>query len=295
MAKNNILRTYPIRTSRNKWEIKLFSQHKCNESCSIRFENDISFPDQILIMNNPKFIDNKCEIYNKIGKTFVRFAYFNYDTSELNDNEILYDANKIVIPDKIFTLTVDYPLSYLFEIIVHTDNDGFTLKQLIVYIRTLYEYMYDEEERTSTPQIYNLKKYCSSCGNKELHKYIENTNKNDGECSICFNNYDDDNDAGKLKCGHIFHNSCIKRWFTTSGTCPICRSNVFECKNCDGNGIIYYQFTGTVIPIDQRGMFDHRNHTNGIFGIYNCDIEDLILDKMIYDRNKKKLYVNIIS
>ena len=295
MVKNNILRTYPTRTSRNKWEIKLFSQHKCNESCNISFENDENFPEQILVTNNPKFIDGKCDMHNNIEKTFIRFAYFDYDTSRLNDNEILYDADRIVIPDKIFTLTVDYPLSYFFEIIVRTDNDGFTLRQLVSYIRTLYEYIYNEEERTSTPHIYNLKKYCSSCGNKDLYKYIDNESKNEGDCAICFNDYNDDNDAGKLKCGHTFHNTCIKRWFTTSGTCPICRSNVFECKNCDGNGIIYYQFTGTIIPIEQRGMFSYRNLTNGIFGIYDSDIEDLILDKMIYDRRKKKLYINIIS
>ena len=295
MAKNNILRRYPIRTTRNKWEIKLFSQHKCDESCNIRFENDINFPEQIIVTNNPKYVDNKCEYYNIIEKTFIRFAYFNYDTSQLNDNEILYDADRIVIPDKVFTLTINYPLSYLFEIIVRTDNDGFTLKQLVAYIRTLYEYIYTEEERTSTPQLYNLKKYCSSCGNKDLQKYIENIQKNDGTCDICFTDYNEDDQAGKLKCGHIFHNACITRWFTTSGTCPICRSNVFECKNCDGSGIIYYQFTGTVIPIEQRGIFTYRNHTNGIFGIYDCDIEDLILDKMVYDRIKKKLYINIIS
>jgi len=295
MVKNNILRTYPTRTSRNKWEIKLLSQHKCDESCNIRFENDINFPEQILVTNNPEFIDNKCEIYNKIEKTFIRFAYFNCNTSQLNDNEILYGGDIIVIPDKVFTLTVDFPLSYFFEIIVRTNNNGFTLKQLISYIKTLYEYIYNEEERTSTPHIYNLKKFCASCGNKDFHKYIENIDKNNGECSICFNNYEDDNNIGKLKCGHIFHNSCIKKWFVTSGTCPICRSNVFECENCDGNGIIYYQFTGTIIPIEQRGISSYRNQTNGIFGIYDHDIEDLILDKMVYDRKKKKLYINIIS
>ena len=230
MAKN-ILRTYPIRTSRNKWEIKLYSQHKCNENCNIHFENDKDFPDQIIVTNNPNYIDNKCEYYNKIERTYIRFAYFNYDTCNIEDNDFLYDADRIVIPDKKFTLTIDYPLSYYFEIVVNTANEGFTLKQIVAYIRTLYEYIYEEEERTSTPQIYQLKKYCITCGNKDLHKYIEDIKTYEGECSICYNNYEDDNDTGKLKCNHIFHNTCIKKWFNTSGTCPICRSNVFECKN----------------------------------------------------------------
>jgi hypothetical protein len=37
-----------------------------------------------------------------------------------------------------------------------------------------------------------------------------------------------------LKCNHIFHKACIKRWFYENGittTCPMCRSNFhLKCK-----------------------------------------------------------------
>ena len=57
-------------------------------------------------------------------------------------------------------------------------------------------------------------------------------------CSICFDpiNYD----KKKLKCDHIFHQKCIKKWYSKNvnlddnldcylcGSCPICRSKSEE-------------------------------------------------------------------
>jgi hypothetical protein len=31
-----------------------------------------------------------------------------------------------------------------------------------------------------------------------------------------------------LPCNHIFHNTCISRWFENNNTCPTCRTVVFE-------------------------------------------------------------------
>ena len=296
MSIDNILRRYPIRKTRNKWEIKLFSQHVCNNNCIIRFMEDENNPERIIIYNNPKFINGKCEYCNSLTRTYIRFAFFDPNNCYISDNEILHGFNDIVIPDKRFRTIIHYPLSHYFEVIVSTDEYGFTLKKILNYIKNLYEYIYEEEERTATPQTYQLKKYCMSCGNKDLDKYAHNVvQENNSECSICYNDYHDDKNAVKLKCDHIFHNSCIKTWFENSGTCPICRSNVFECTNCNGNGIIYYQFVGIVIPIEERGININRNYTNGSFGIYNYDLEDLFIESLIYDRKKKNLHINIIS
>ena len=40
------------------------------------------------------------------------------------------------------------------------------------------------------------------------------------ECSICLNS---STCGGKLKCGHIFHENCINKWFEFKNTCPNCR------------------------------------------------------------------------
>lgn len=41
-------------------------------------------------------------------------------------------------------------------------------------------------------------------------------------CSICF----EECPTFELKCGHLFHKSCIKEWYKTNKTCPLCRKNI---------------------------------------------------------------------
>ena len=127
-------------------------------------------------------------------------------------------------------------------------------------------------------------------------KYIEHIRPlNDTECCICCCEYGEAETVSKLPCKHIFHDDCISRWFLKSGTCPVCRNNVFECEHCDGSGIINYQFIGTVIPFENRDGYMTRNLTNGTFGIYNSDIEDLFIESLKYNRLEKRMHINIIS
>ena len=295
---DKIIRRYPIRKTRKKWNIKLYSRHICSEFCDIKILRDARIPTQLFIMNNPFYKNGKCEKYNIISDTFIRLAYFNSENNHIDDSNELYDPNIKVIPDSCFKLSVYYPLTYLFEIIISSNTqDGYSLKDIIGYIKTLYEFIYEEEERTATPQIYNLTKYCIECSNKDVETHIENIECQNSkeDCCICYNEYAKGEIIGKLKCGHLYHKDCVVKWFDSNGTCPMCRYNVFDCKNCDGSGIIHYRFVGTVIPIEERGVNTYRNMTNGIFGIYDCDLEDLIINGLSYDRTKKHLRMNIIS
>jgi len=288
-------RIYPIRTTKNKWKIKLHKIHFCNSNCKIKI---IKEHDSLVLINNPDYKDEKCQNYGKIKKTLINISQFNEDNCLVDDNGVLFNYDSKVIPDRSFKLNIIYPLSYKFEIMITTDTkSGYTLKELIKYIKILYKFVYEEEERTSTPQLFKLKKYCISCGNKDFEKYIKQIDSRnvEGSCCICFNDYSTENMIGKLYCGHMYHNECIKNWFSNTGTCPVCRNNAFECKECDGTGVIHYEFNGTVIPIEHRGINLNRNMTNGVFGIYDYDFEDLLIESLFYDRTKKELQMNIIS
>lgn len=46
------------------------------------------------------------------------------------------------------------------------------------------------------------------------------------ECSICLNEYVENDILRRLPCDHFFHINCIDPWFSLSQTCPLCRSNV---------------------------------------------------------------------
>ena len=55
---------------------------------------------------------------------------------------------------------------------------------------------------------------------------IENNNtKNCDECSICYEEMN--NDIVFTKCKHKFHKKCLSEWISYKNTCPKCR---FEFK-----------------------------------------------------------------
>lgn len=293
-------RVYPIRTSRKFWSIPLFCYHMCNQNCNILIVSNNS--NQYILIDNPDYYNGKCSYNNKLKKTTVKISLFDINSPQ-GDSGLLYNPDEKVIMDNSFKVSIYFPLSYVFEVVISTPktNNGFTLKELIYSIKNLYEFIYEEELRTSSPQIFNLKKFCTNCGNKDLSKFIEKIDidnlKDLDDCCICYSNIinsqEDFDFTIKLKCSHIFHNKCIKTWLEKSGTCPLCRYNIFECTNCDGSGIIYYNFTGSVIPYEERGMNINRNISNGVFGIHTFDLEDLVIEKLFYNKIEKRLYVNM--
>ncbi|GMI68819.1 hypothetical protein HRI_000551200 [Hibiscus trionum] len=43
------------------------------------------------------------------------------------------------------------------------------------------------------------------------------------QCCICQENYADEDELGKLDCGHDFHFNCIKPWLVQKNLCPVCK------------------------------------------------------------------------
>jgi hypothetical protein len=285
-----MLRIYPIRTTKNQWNIYFYCKHKCATKCEyIVMSNDST---ELVLEKNPDFRDGFCSKNLNIEKSHVRISSFDKDNPECCDG-LLINSDEEVISDSSFTVSLYYPFSFIFDIFI-SSSEGFTLKELINAIKVLYKFIYDEEERTATPQTFSLKKVCSSCGIKKLSDYVENqtNNSNEEDCAICYETLKD-SDVIKLKCDHIFHKDCIEKWIEKSGTCPLCRYNIFLCTSCSGKGIVYYQYSGVVVPLEQRGSILNRNRSNGLFGIHSYDFEDLVLKSMHYDNKNKKLFVEI--
>ena len=58
---------------------------------------------------------------------------------------------------------------------------------------------------------------------------IDSVDKLDGDkkdCTICLNSFKHGDKALILPCIHIFHTDCIKKWFKTQNTCPICKFKI---------------------------------------------------------------------
>lgn len=46
----------------------------------------------------------------------------------------------------------------------------------------------------------------------------------EGKCSICQEEYEVEEEVGKLECGHAYHLHCIKQWLVRKNACPVCKA-----------------------------------------------------------------------
>ncbi|KAL6973584.1 RING-type E3 ubiquitin transferase [Sarracenia purpurea var. burkii] len=44
------------------------------------------------------------------------------------------------------------------------------------------------------------------------------------KCSICQEDYEAEDEMGKLECGHFYHIHCIKQWLVQKNICPVCKT-----------------------------------------------------------------------
>ncbi|EER19102.1 conserved hypothetical protein, partial [Perkinsus marinus ATCC 50983] len=44
-------------------------------------------------------------------------------------------------------------------------------------------------------------------------------------CSVCLSSYQTDDVVTVLKCGHLFHDECVRKWIALAHVpaCPLCR------------------------------------------------------------------------
>ena len=289
------IKCYPLRTTKPMWNIPLVTKHVCNENCSVVVSSS-SNGGRLEFSENADFVDGRCGEYGNLVYTPVPIASFTLASSHL-----FYKDLK-VIPDSTFKVYIYYPLSNVMEAtILSPSTNGFTLGNLLQAIKMLYEFIYQEEENTADAFVFHLKKRCTDCGNMDLVKHVKTLREEEVEavseetCAICFEVYKESSKSVvKLCCGHHFHGECMKIWSEKSCTCPVCRSGVYRCDRCDGKGIIYYTYTGAVIPLEDRLSNNLlRNSSNGIFGIHTYGIEDLVIEKLFYDRTSRRLFVDV--
>lgn len=286
---NDTVRVYPIRFSRQEWDIPLYCYHKCTERCSQIYQQDDPPNDcNYYLADNPYYINGHCPYSGQLRKSCIRIHSYNQLLP------CIYEPENIVIPDKICYLDITFPLTTPLKIKLYSD-DGFTIKNLLLSIYTLYKFIYEEEEITSTQVTYQIKKKCYECLNYDINDFISLVLPPKSDCCICYETYNKNEQVSKLECNHIFHTECIMNWCVEKNTCPLCRKDIIKCESCNGSRFFNYEHTGAEIPIYMRGSMLNRNNTDGLFGIYFYDFEDLLIQSMKYNRITKILQIKIVG
>ena len=289
------MRIYPLRTSSKIWKIKLYSKHICNDNCKLTYiEEQISdHSSLIFVVDNPDYEDGKCAENMKFSQSLIHLFSYNETNPHTIDGELLFE-NNIVIPDRQIYINLEFPLKNPKKILVKTnpDKDGFSLTDIVSKIKQIYIWAYEREEDSSSVKTHTI---IDSCDCKMDYKkkvkeslFCKDTTE---KCPICLESLSN----VITNCNHLFHNKCIDEWIENDrDTCPLCRSKLFTCKECK-DGIIYKEYTGKIVPRKKRGINIKRNLTDGIFKIYDYDIDYLFLRTMTYHSVSKNLYLDIVA
>jgi hypothetical protein len=293
------IRIYPLRTTSDIWKIKLYSKHICNDMCKFAYLHEYTNDNSIIfsIIENPDYKEGKCLYSMKLNPSSIQISDFKKQDPYTIDGELLF-FNNIVIPDNEIYINISFPLKESKSILIKSDNYlGFSLVSLINKIKNVYKWVYEEEENTCSIKKFNIIDQCKCKFNltENIINSLIDIDKNIEEnvsCSICLEAIN--NISKKTSCNHIYHKDCIYEWVNNNkNTCPLCRENLFICKECD-NGLIYREYIGKIIPKNLRGILN-RNKTDGIFGIYGYDFDDLFIDEMVYNSITKTLYPKIFG
>jgi hypothetical protein len=318
MKKMKNSRIYPIRTSATQaWNIKLYSSHKCNESCQLAYVSE-EYPGTsvLFIVDNPDYDHNeqKCSKHDTYHPSSIHLSKFKREQPTTVDGELLF-SQQIVIPESSIYLYLSFPFSHAKKIQINSESSiGFSLGELVDTIREVYQWAYEKEEQTASDQHFSIQTLCPSCSSGDQTKYYSiensmnsfNSDDNSEKCPICLEVLQ--NEKAVTKCNHFYHPQCIQTWVEKDSDndgdndsnndknkkCPLCRAHLLQCDECDGGGWKIENYVGKVVPKSLRG-FTQRNQTDGIFGIYNHDYEDLFLEHMVYHRITKTLHLKIFG
>ena len=286
-------RIYPLRTSSSQWKIPLYSKHKCSDTCKLTYVTEQYYDTTLMIIvDNPQYKDGKCDFYDTFNPTIVKINDFSINCPHAMDGELLYD-NQIVIPDTEILINVEFPVTHTKKVRVHSSDPlGFSLSRLLQTIKYVYNWVYSHEERTATARKFTIENQCICIRGVENKQNIyEKDEKDEKECSICLDTQQDDKVVGK--CNHFFHKKCIDQWIDSGkDTCPLCRSRLYMCKICNNTKIVQTYYEGKVLPKELRGT-SGRHQTDGAFGIYGYDIDQLFIEDMIYNSITKTVSLRL--
>lgn len=161
---------------------------KLNKNITVELAPDFSIND----INN---------LNNLIINKFKQIKYYNLN-SDLSNINIKFNINKIIINDSYIKI---------YKFIQNNLNLNYLKFNWNNYI------ILQNQKNEKYQKILNF-------NNSIINKNIKITNEI--QCSICLENFSNQNDVCKTNCNHYFHKNCLQTWSEKKFNCPVCRSDL---------------------------------------------------------------------
>lgn len=289
------MHVYPLRSSRNYWKIPLYCCHECGANCQTKFT--VTNDGTIDIIPNPLYdpATKKCNKYDTLCPATIPIHSYDLQFPSGMEGKLYY-PDLVVIPDLSFTIFLNFPFTTNVEIAI-TCEQAVTLRELLQLIKSAYIQIYQDEEKTADSTVFTITRTCK-CIDVDLKERIEQNmiepqSENTNDCSVCYMPLE--SSIVQLPCQHLYHKECILGWIEKGSglNCPLCRKPIHPCDDCNGEQMITTEEEHIVLPADLREVTMNRNTTNGIYGIYSHDLENLYITEIKYNRIMKILQVSI--
>ena len=107
------------------------------------------------------------------------------------------------------------------------------------------------------------------------------------DCPVCLTNLACNDDICKLRCGHLFHSSCVFKWNNHDCRCPCCRAAVLTPRRIEvyhhGSYDSYNLNRATIHAYATTSMLDIcvTNKVKMIWNDNDIDIYDMLTNRFI--------------
>lgn len=218
------------------------SEKQLNKLIESRQHNFSNLNTHKLTIMHALIQNNEIMLFSVEGKTIEKYFLANFEHSELLQtiyrefkNEFIENIiakigkNKNIDTNVLSKIMKKY--TGLYNAICEKNIISFAVR---LTVKFPYDYFVEIQNQKiidfsdKKQAYYNIKKYntCNKIPNKVWWNSGFLQNKNNVECSVCFN---EKRENVKTKCNHVFCKECVFTWVKKNGnSCPLCRTIFFE-------------------------------------------------------------------
>tara|TARA_Y100001933_G_scaffold170619_1_gene168685 strand:- start:2743 stop:3693 length:951 start_codon:yes stop_codon:yes gene_type:complete len=265
----NIFYTYKIKFS----DIRSNFDEYNYESYILKISADIYRKKYTISDNND---ENIAEIkYNSSNKTWF-LGKTNDPYKLMFISQYLSPISSGIFPIKINLMSLVLPKIYNNQYNLYNINEIQNLNRIINFT---------EKERFDLKEFQSFFKNSNSV---KKYTYKKDHILNEDKCSICLTKFKYNDTLFKLPCTHVYHYTCLKKWFNKNNYCPTCQQ---KPSNFVLNNSVNFFYSKKPRYIHNSGLFLSFEPLKGTRSVKNVVITDKDRPIFKFIRKNSELFI----